>query len=659
MIFLFNHISNNSKNHKLIYHKFKTKTVKIDSKHYCDDWGFPVIFNNDDKIQLICNDGLFTLKDNFFVNNKINITANTKALWGKVYNDDDSVIITSVNGKFYKIPYDCHYYETIFHDLEKNCKIVNNNVNEKFKMSNLKKSNNDFYYLGKNNYKYSFTNNEWTIISKQDLPKKFQDKFQFDESFLNIFGKHVNINDYQKSKPSLFGIRHSTKNAINKTKLGHLPTFDHLNIFDHDVTYKKCMEVFESKNLVNFKPKFHLSDMYDLNSHTFDTIHTVPVNDTYPCFLYNVYHKKYVFYTRANITYGTRYIQYSMSNDLKNWSEMELIDVTDPLTKKDFEFEEKQSYYTPSFYSIDNYIIGLLPLCDDKNKSIDFQFVLSTDMKLFKKIHSFDQFKMNDFNILDKNDINHNKNNMIFIPNTIHEFTEPVNENFNREYMGFFAFPHCKGKKEIKEYYVEKNRFIGVTGEFETEVFNVINNQLRVNCNGDFNISIYDCSVDKSTGKIQETFIMTLFLNGNYYDELIVPNVILKKVKLKIKVNAGEFYTISGLPINQVDQKVYNKLKYYYFEHTNRLDMNTVLRGKNKNKWKVIDLEYDVVKLGKTLYEEKMTVVKQELILPSGEIKTITLEDRRHKNYVSKIKKYIKNKYDNGNSCLCLGIKLI
>ena len=70
----------------------------------------------------------------------------------------------------------------------------------------------------------------------------------------------------------------------------------------------------------------------------------------------------YYIYLRANISPGIRYIQYSTSPDLLNWSEFQLVDIEGYDISKD-------NYYIPSIFRYKGKFVGLVPFFDQKGNS--------------------------------------------------------------------------------------------------------------------------------------------------------------------------------------------------------------------------------------------------------------------------------------------------
>jgi hypothetical protein len=81
------------------------------------------------------------------------------------------------------------------------------------------------------------------------------------------------------------------------------------------------------------------------------------VFDSQTSVLYNNQQNKYYLYQRANIGIGIRYIQYTTSNDLINWSEFNLLKINPEINYFKFNF-----YYS-NFFKINgvNNFIGILP----------------------------------------------------------------------------------------------------------------------------------------------------------------------------------------------------------------------------------------------------------------------------------------------------------
>ena len=81
--------------------------------------------------------------------------------------------------------------------------------------------------------------------------------------------------------------------------------------------------------------------------------------DTYISCVYNEKAGKYFLYIRANVAQGSRFIQYSTSEDLIEWSEFKLIDM---------HYKIGQNYYSPVIEKYNDYFIGVIPYYD-KNYS--------------------------------------------------------------------------------------------------------------------------------------------------------------------------------------------------------------------------------------------------------------------------------------------------
>ena len=91
--------------------------------------------------------------------------------------------------------------------------------------------------------------------------------------------------------------------------------------------------------------------------------------DTYISCVYDEKTGKYFLYIRANVAQGSRFIQYSTSDDLINWSEFNLINMG---------YNLNENYYSPVIEKYNNSFIGMIPYFND-NDYVCLRIIVSND----------------------------------------------------------------------------------------------------------------------------------------------------------------------------------------------------------------------------------------------------------------------------------------
>jgi hypothetical protein len=246
------------------------------------------------------------------------------------------------------------------------------------------------------------------------------------------------------------------------------------------------------------------------------------------CFYDNNF-KKYILYIRANISMGGRSIQYTLSDDMKNWSDFELINFIP-------NWKDKDSYYSPeiSQYPDTNLYIGFPGYFKENNKiNMKTKLIISNNAKDFY-IHDY---------IIDENYNNYCSQKFFLINDVFH----------------FYIFEN-PFKKNIKltRYSIDKDRLLSITcgkniGEFTTKyLLNIENNQIIINFktydNGYIKFELLDSN--KLLYK-NYSFKNCEILDGDYsYKKIIWNNtnniIDIDKVYVKCIMYNCDLFTISG-----------------------------------------------------------------------------------------------------------------
>lgn len=124
------------------------------------------------------------------------------------------------------------------------------------------------------------------------------------------------------------------------------------------------------------------------------------VFDSQTSILYNSDQNKYYLYQRANIGTGIRYIQYTTSDDLINWSEFNLLKINPKFNYFSFNF-----YYS-NFFTINNVngFIGILPV--NKKTSNDYNGL--SKIQNYSLYYSNDCINYNYIGIIDSDEYHNN-----------------------------------------------------------------------------------------------------------------------------------------------------------------------------------------------------------------------------------------------------------
>ena len=103
-----------------------------------------------------------------------------------------------------------------------------------------------------------------------------------------------------------------------------------------------------------------------------------PISDSRGTVLYNTEEEQYYFYDRLNCYRMVRYIQYTTSKDLREWT-----DYQDIKTYHKFDFKYG-NYYSPNMIRLpNNHLIGLINYYNFKRKTFENHLLYSYDWKIF------------------------------------------------------------------------------------------------------------------------------------------------------------------------------------------------------------------------------------------------------------------------------------
>ena len=652
-----------------------------DKKYPYMGWPHFITLNNIKYI--ITENGLYDLKNKKITNKNINVKFSNNSLANNYfYSEKDNF--------FFKIQDSCLYYETIFlkyyKNRNKNPPIILFNDKQYFGSVFLIKffENKYLYPLSSNEivmkkeiyncsleddnkcYIIEFIDNKWqksnityTKFKSLDNGIKFN-KFIYTTFNFNIIDLFENID---KIIPSSF-IFNKFFEKNNDKDFNFI--INCIKKFGCDLSYKKALELCISNDLKEWKEYSYMSECYqnifgDNPSPSTDLFHTIPITDTVPNIIYNPNIDSYIYYNRANIQQQCRYISVSFSKDLKEWTNNELIRLHPPFKFRRFD----DNIYIPSIFLYESYYLGIWTFIDQRKWTISYQFYISKNGIDFYKINEFFKEKLN----YQLRNIHLDDKNVVFIPNSFSV------EN-NKFIFYSWIHNHKRNKDNLNKWSIRKDGFTSIKSieenisSFLTKLVNIRNNKLIINFKTEEDGYIKVQLLDKSNNLIKgyDFHDCNLIMGDNCNYTIKWDNndfISDKQVKIEVKLYKAEIFSFNCDEIYFFEnEKKFDKIYYFYIEHTNYLNYGNLRDGINNSKCKVKDLKLDnlhaIELVGKPIYENKMTLVKQKIRLSNNEIITITLEDNSEKDECIKYKDFFENPYTKkGTSCAVFDIRLI
>lgn len=272
--------------------------------------------------------------------------------------------------------------------------------------------------------------------------------------------------------------------------------------------YANGLYLFISDDGINFTPLSELPFINGLdNDEKCDELYGYGVFDSISSIVYH--NGQYILYTRANIERNYRYIKYSISKDLQNWSNFKTIQI-DNLTSNDL------IIYSPNIKKFNDILISMSHTIELENN-----YIINSGILL---LSSNDGINWKKHDYLIEYDIKNIKNKLIKdIGNNIHNILHlPINGDiiYDELYMYFYI---CFTYNSIKKYKLESNRLFYITNENKNDVSNFITkniftsiDNIVINCNINIDGYLKLYVVAKKSSILLDTLY-----TGNYYDKII------------------------------------------------------------------------------------------------------------------------------------------
>jgi len=306
--------------------------------------------------------------------------------------------------------------------------------------------------------------------------------------------------------------------------------------------YANGLYLFNSDNGLKFNVNEKKSFLNGLdNDDKCDEYYGFGVFDTLSSLVY--FNDQYILYNRSNPKKCYRYIKYSISKDLVNWSKFKFINI------------ESMSYnnynvYAPNIKKFNNILISISTNIEIKNNNIINCGVLllsSKDGINWKKHDYIINFNIGKFKL------NNNKTIHSLMNLTVHG--EIINMNNNN-----YIYIHYIQSNKLVRYKFEHNRLLYITNdnillqsEFFTKKITIYDNMININCiveqEGFVKIEILDDN-KIIIYKMEENDII---YKGNYYDKKLTwnGNSYINNVNIHIHCifKNAKIYSFSGKKI--------------------------------------------------------------------------------------------------------------
>lgn len=177
------------------------------------------------------------------------------------------------------------------------------------------------------------------------------DNWKYDEEFYRIKDYKSFVRIYEEkfrksSKDQNFNITEHRRLLSDKTPLNHV----------------RGIYLFNSNNGKDWKQLYRLPIVNTFNEGFINAINLFGKSSEFDGHINVIYNKnndEYILYLRANVSKGSRFIQYAKSKDLMNWSKFSLIKL-DVYNKKD-------NYYTPCIMKYKEKLFGMIPYFNQDN----------------------------------------------------------------------------------------------------------------------------------------------------------------------------------------------------------------------------------------------------------------------------------------------------
>lgn len=638
------------------HNNFEYKKINLDKDLYSqNNAGFPNITIKNNEPYFICKNGLYKFDCNKLEFNQL--TEKCKVDTAGMSRTRDIITFDSKTKKYLKHTHSNLCYESIFIDYHKKPpKIKFQNKEYEFNYRLLKEYkinyyNNNYKFIEQNclTYVYKLDNTiiEWNyqiddwclsdldIISYENLDDKV--------TFNNMVKKLMMINkEVHKIIPSKWTLTKYIRKNNDK-----FFNFDHIDKFGCDVTYRNCMELKQSSDLMKWEHKSYLSECYNelfKSGSSLEILHTVPISDAYTCLFYDNYHEKYFLFNRMNVDIGCRYIMKSESDDLINWTNYEVIK-----TNPKFGYEKHENYYFPSMMKYNNtkYTFGLLNHLNTKTNILTENVFISENNIDFDFIN---MVKTNTVNITEGKNFHYNENNFLFIPNAFY-----VNDKFNFFYI---THTHEENFRNLNLMSLRKDGFSSIYSK-EGSFSIMLKGDIKINykSNNLIRVKIYDKSELKFDENIfgdeleWDLYKCDKFLRFDFY---LLDSQIFS---LTGEVGSSPGLQLTNSQLKDKNKQKYNTIEFMYLEHTNTL--NEKLRDtKNNNRWRkrILPFEFDKI-IGQPIYKDNMTKVYLRF---KNDDKTFEylLIDNSNIDEHEKYKDLIPNPYmKKGTSCVICDIR--
>jgi hypothetical protein len=179
----------------------------------------------------------------------------------------------------------------------------------------------------------------------------FRDPLDTEHPYKAVGGQHLRIDHHKKS-----GCKSKAYQEV-WGKLYAAPA-------DNHTCNGEGIYLFQSKDGIEWEQKFKQPIVTGLHEGQTDGLRGISEFDSAMSVLFDYASKHYYLYVRLNIKGGVRYIQYTKSKNLKDWSPFK------PLKINNFEFDtNKHNFYYPHFFNFKNRILGYTAFYEEGNHS--------------------------------------------------------------------------------------------------------------------------------------------------------------------------------------------------------------------------------------------------------------------------------------------------
>lgn len=411
------------------------------------------------------------------------------------------------------------------------------------------KINGPLVYLSRLNNKIFYINNNGIckrIIVEEPLEPKF------DESFKKEYSTATHNMYFFKDKDNyLKAVGGMDTSSLSEYSKG-------LYLFDYDEISGELICTNNNNPIITSPTKGNYDGFYGIKQDltNIENCRNGTIKfDSFGSIIYNKQNNLYYLYHRANVTEGTRLIQYSTSSDLINWSDFNLVnfDLINDFYKKNF-------YYS-NFFQIPNSNIYLciIPFVNYNESAITFKKInirggagkfvtLKNELHIEKYIicYSYDL-------------INYKYIGDLFESEALTLESFQISTNLPLYYENkMYLYMVNNDKNELVIYSSKPNRYFYLTNqndlvaEIITKVFDVVSNQIELNLtvesDGYLKCELYDENNNLIPDYGIDDFDLIKDIDSincmlSWKGASIIPN---QKVSLKIIFYKAKIYTISG-----------------------------------------------------------------------------------------------------------------